>query len=721
MKLGKKKSFILLGYTEWNNLNKNNQLKLEKQQLYKIADAFFTASENDNINKKEEVLHSFGEKTLLHSLDIHGFDKLKIENYKCFTWIKADPTFEGLKQIIWEPKERIKIQDRNPNEPKTERIIISNIKYKLSTNEKTVNFNKDLNSIIGARGSGKSTLLKNMAYKIDSAQFLKKENNKLPYLLEDFSVSWLDGQKDDGSIKSPKNVFYVPQNYLSSIAYDDGEHIKDRDIFLTDLLKKNMKFAKAIQSFDDFSSKNKIKIEEFIQKILTANNNKKELEISFKKQGSKDEIKKEIVDKKEEVKKYKDIGNFTITEDKINKYSQAQTIIISSEKKQDILNQDKLILDLLKKNGANILISDNEFSMLSNERQELIKKELNSKNRENINTLIDEEIGKIITETDILKKAIEEQSKEIKELGEQIKKSKALEDITKEISTLQGTLEKIDEISIKLEKSKKDITDATNEIADAYIDFEIQQNNIYKTIKFDEKFFFLKIDITTRYNTQEIKNFIEKNINTRDSDPNIKIEKDINTLFGEDPQSPSKSTIKKVITGLINNLIKIKVDAGDLSAVLSQLLKNRHEIDYLNSVKNGDTCFKDMTGGQKAIALLELIFKFDDDKYPILIDQPEDDLDVSGVATDLVNFIKKEKQNRQIIIVTHNASLVVCADSEEVIRSSNKRITAGKYDFSYETGSIENPERREDIIEILEGGRDALKMRTRKLNFKYEI
>ena len=577
--------------------------------------------------------------------------------------------------------------------------------------------------IIGINGSGKSTLLKNMAHKIDPVQFLKKENNRLPYPLEEFSVSWLDGQKDSGVTKSPKNIFYIPQNYLSSIAYDDGEHIKDRDIFLTDLLKKNIKFAKAIQSFDDFSSKNKIKIEELIQKLLSASNNKKELEISSKKQGSKDEIKKEIVDKKEEVKKYKDSGNSTITEEEINKYSQAQTIIASSEKRHDILNQDKSILGLLKKNGTNILISDNEFSMLSSARQETIKRELNSKNRENLNNLIDEEIEKIIAEIDILKKTIKEKSEELKELGEQIKKSKALEDITKEISILQGTLEKIDEISIKLEKSKKDISDATNEIADTYIDFEIQQNGIYKTIKFDENFSFLKVDITTRYNTQQIKNFIEKNINTRDSDPTIKIEKDINILFSEDPQSPSKSTIKKVITGLIDNLIKIKVDAGDLSTVLSQLLKNRHEIDYLNSVKtkNGDTCFKDMTGGQKAIALLELIFKFDDDKYPILIDQPEDDLDVSGVATDLVNFIKKEKQNRQIIIVTHNASLVVCADSEEVIRSSNKRIKAGKYDFSYETGSIENPKRKEDIIEILEGGRDALKMRTRKLNFKYEI
>jgi hypothetical protein len=212
---------------------------------------------------------------------------------------------------------------------------------------------------------------------------------------------------------------------------------------------------------------------------------------------------------------------------------------------------------------------------------------------------------------------------------------------------------------------------------------------------------------------------VERNINTRDSDAKLKLEQDIKTLFSDAPQPLSKETVKKVISGIIDGHIKIKVEAGDTAGVLSQLLRNRYEIDYLNSVKtqNGE-CFKDMTGGQKAIALLELIFRFDDDKYPILIDQPEDDLDVGGVATDLVNFVRTEKLERQIIIVTHNASLVICADSEEVLASEIKRVSTGKHDFSYMTGAIENPERRNDIIRVLEGGSDALRKRMQKLNVK---
>lgn len=173
-----------------------------------------------------------------------------------------------------------------------------------------------------------------------------------------------------------------------------------------------------------------------------------------------------------------------------------------------------------------------------------------------------------------------------------------------------------------------------------------------------------------------------------------------------------------MIVGLIDGQIVPKVEVRDVSIVLAQLIKNRFEIDYLNSVKtkNGLTHFKDMTGGQKAIALLELIFRFDDEKYPILIDQPEDDLDVSGVANDLVDFILAEKQERQIIIVSHNASLVIYSDTENVIVSNGKVTPGNKLSFEYSTGAIENIDRREDIINVLEGGEPALKKRMKKLD-----
>ena len=286
------------------------------------------------------------------------------------------------------------------------------------------------------------------------------------------------------------------------------------------------------------------------------------------------------------------------------------------------------------------------------------------------------------------------------------------------MATLKKIIDTIKKLADNLEKAKKERSETIDALANAYGSFESQQTSIYKTIKFEEKFSFLTVEIVARYNTQQLKTFVERNINTRDSDQGIKSDEDIKELFGNTPKQMSVDIIKQLVVGLIDEKIIIKVEASDIGAVLAQLLKNRFEIDYLNSVKtiNGRTHFKDMTGGQKAIALLELIFRFDDEKYPILIDQPEDDLDVGGIASDLVNFVTSEKQDRQIVIVTHNASLVICADTENVIVSDIQSIGDNKYNFFYVTGAIENPDRRSNIIEVLEGGESALKKRMLKLN-----
>lgn len=67
--------------------------------------------------------------------------------------------------------------------------------------------------------------------------------------------------------------------------------------------------------------------------------------------------------------------------------------------------------------------------------------------------------------------------------------------------------------------------------------------------------------------------------------------------------------------------------------------------------------FEQMSPGKKALVLLELLINLEENKCPILIDQPEDDLDNRSIYYDLVQFIRKKKLGRQIIVVTHNAKI----------------------------------------------------------------
>ncbi len=640
------------------------------------------------------------------------------------TWIKANLTFEGLKQILWEPKDRVKIQERNPSNAKSGRIVIDRLGYKdPSGTEQEILLNRDLNSIIGIRGSGKSTLLKNIACTVDLVQFEEKDKVDRLYKLDSFKVIWGDGKEDGGTEESPKSVFYIPQNYLSLLAYDETGKAESRDEFLTNLLKKNVKFANAIRAYDDFVSDNKVKIEGLIEKLLKENDILSEAKVQFRKQGSRKEIEDEIKTKNEDIKKYKGTEGQALTEEGVKSYIQAKQAVTDSSKAISILEQDKGILSGLLESGADVYIANQEITRLSSQRQLTLRTELLKKGKESLSGLIKSEVGKIDAETQALNKIITDNQQILDKFGGKIKANKVLETLTKELSQLQQTLKTIDELEKTVAQATSGKEEALTGLVEAYGAFDTQQDVIFRTVEFTEDFKFLKIDIGTYYNTSDLKEFVLRNINTRDTDPNLKLDSDIAILFSESPIKLSSEVVRKIIENLVNGKIVIKKEAVDISQVVSQLLKDRYEVDFLNSVKTkeDEVLFKNMTGGQKAIAMLELVFSFDDEHYPILIDQPEDDLDVSGIATDLVNFIKVHKENRQIIVVSHNGSLVVCADTEEVLVSECKKLADNILDFSYNTGAIENPEIRDQIIKVLEGGKEALKQRARKLNFKHEI
>lgn len=141
-----------------------------------------------------------------------------------------------------------------------------------------------------------------------------------------------------------------------------------------------------------------------------------------------------------------------------------------------------------------------------------------------------------------------------------------------------------------------------------------------------------------------------------------------------------------------------------------------------------------MSPGKKALVLLELLINLENSKCPILIDQPEDDLDNRSIYGDLVKFIRQKKMDRQIIVVTHNANIVLGADTEEVIvaNQEGQDTRNAQYRFEYRSGAIENDSPVTDsngslvpgilnktgiqtqICDILEGGKTAFELRQHK-------
>jgi len=117
--------------------------------------------------------------------------------------------------------------------------------------------------------------------------------------------------------------------------------------------------------------------------------------------------------------------------------------------------------------------------------------------------------------------------------------------------------------------------------------------------------------------------------------------------------------------------------------------------------------------GQRGTVYLCLKLATSTFSTPIIYDQPEDDLDNQFIINELVDIFKSIKKFRQVIIVTHNANLVVNSDTEQVVIAQNIDEV-----LSYNSGSLENEDIIENVCTILEGGKYAFEQRKNRYKLK---
>jgi len=127
-----------------------------------------------------------------------------------------------------------------------------------------------------------------------------------------------------------------------------------------------------------------------------------------------------------------------------------------------------------------------------------------------------------------------------------------------------------------------------------------------------------------------------------------------------------------------------------------------------------------LSPGTRGIVLLLLYLSIDrTDDRPLIIDQPEENLDPKSVFDELVDRFRETRARRQVIIVTHNANLVVNTDADQVIIATAGPHRSGDLpEINYEDGGLENPEIRRQVCEILEGGQQAFTERARRLRVR---
>ena len=708
----------------------DSQLKAFRQSIYKFVDGIFSATPSDIkyfLGKKsncpvEVVAKECGSlKPCVHGSDAHKNEEIFEPDQQKYCWIKADTTFNGLKQILYEPEERVKISQTLPDY-KAEYYVIDKVEFiDEDFQDAPINFNENLTCIIGGKSTGKSILLHNLANAIDPLQVKEKEEKSSPInkTIQNISVTWKDGKKDES-----RKIVYIPQTYLNRLS-DAKESTTEIDRIIQDIVwidaEAKSTYTSMLQSIKDYKSTLNISILGLIEnhkEINSLREDKKEI-------GDQEGIKAQI----EKLSSRKEILSNELDLSKNDLDSYEKTVFeISTLKEQILLLQKDLafleeIDSLVEKRKLNYSFSNdiqNLIDITMNKAVEAadaiwksskhtiltnISNGLNEKeNRQNELFEIRDSLKSKIQDN----KVITEISNNIQQENDKLKNLKALEE--KEKILVEKENKYIDDISLCIEKFKNFHTGYA-ETVNSKPEFKSSNLEFFVGVPFKKEAFLNKISMLLNNRSTIFKE-------------TISIDEFTEAQYSQD-------FLKDIICKILNDQLQPK-KGNNKESVIRDICDDWFEIKY-NVQMDNDT-IDIMSPGKKALVLLKLLIDLADSKCPILIDQPEDDLDNRSVFKDLIPFIKKKKKDRQIIIVTHNANVVLGADAEEVIVANQKGSNAPnkKFKFEYRSGAIENnmPVYTDDgtieqgilnsqgiqqhICDILEGGESAFELRKNK-------
>jgi DNA repair ATPase RecN len=716
----KDKCFLLLGYKEWSNLEKNQQLKPLKDDLYSKVGAFLGSNYNNNDNN-QKWLNEFGNKKLLHSLDIHSFVDLDtfefdendnqkiIEKYHCNTWIKADPTFEGLKQILYEPEERVKIQETNPaldfeKTPFTEIQISENIEVFEDEQDNvifekcTLPLNNGLVSIIGGRGTGKSILIDYISAGL--GQDVKKKN----YTISDkITIKRQTSLKEDAAsfvLSDNPNVpfMYISQSEIKSIVERPQEFTKNirETIGVTDNYSISREYREKADRY----------INEYFGVI-------KILEID----GTSSPQKKENIDK--EVKRYKDfIASITSQENK-EKLEKYQSHIKNLEWKktfhENLKEQREIILKFENNTNVELQKINESIAKLSLVIPLLNNSETTDYILNNVIPAVENSISKTEEEINNTKNAFAGYSGDLVTLLSDVAKFQS------KVTELQGQKNIIEENEKKFETIKQiyfkelgtEIENRINtykqEIENKWLNFKNgnndyteEQKKLLSDILGEDN---LNVAVEINFDTEKMYQLLMQKLDGRSWNVE-KLEQKLNITN---------------LAGYINFIKQINeanTFSEQINPIRSYILdvffrKYNEFITHNIVVTSKDKNITKLSHGQQGTVYLRLKLAANLFSKTIIYDQPEDDLDNEFIMSDLVSIFKKIKKYRQVIIVSHNANLVVNADSEQIIIARNEDGV-----LKYISGSLENSEINKQICKILEGGERAFLSREKKYDFK---
>ncbi|EAS19571.1 putative ATPase involved in DNA repair [Flavobacteria bacterium BBFL7] len=698
-----------------------------RKTIYKISNAIFSTNSKDikyflgkrlddtegvtNEQKQEErelvLLERGSFKPCIVGSDAHKEDEL----FSRYTWIKSETSFDGLKQILFEPEYRVFLGANAPIPPP---IRINKISLDFPVDSKfenesfclsgknEINLSPNFTCIIGGRGAGKSTILNLIHEKLKpgenqffSTKKIRDANGNV--------LSIEDGVEIDNDADE-KYIEFLSQNEIEDFAQDTqkltnavyGRIIKRDELGLIRNKEEVLK-----QALIDYKKHiiNVRRIEtlktELEQKRKELGTNKKLVE-SF----SSDEYKRinaELKDKGQQLNKlitskeqYEQL--ISVLADIQSKYNQAEP------NNQYALEIDKIVTEIKSITDAT---GNSDFSS-SIANISTLEVELKAKKDELRQYLSD-------------KGLTEENLKDISNANIQINALESeIQNRTNTIIALQKEIDEFDE----------------SKAASASSDYKTEIETQIKSIS----------SILENLNNTSVKP-ISLNFDFDESAANEKVFTDFKNLFESQLAranykgdgilkeilfciSPKNITTKEALVDSLTNYTSSSNAKSFLIELFSvesnfnayRLLTKMTFFNYIDfkkvKVQYDGRPIEKSSFGQRCTAVLVILLLLGNN--PIIIDEPEAHLDSLLISNYLVEVIKDRKRSRQIVFATHNANFVVNGDAELIHILS---IDETNQSTLIKSTTIENEETRETLIG-LEGGFEAFKKRENKYQYR---
>jgi ABC-type dipeptide/oligopeptide/nickel transport system ATPase component/disulfide oxidoreductase YuzD len=669
----------------------------QKKDIAQNIDIFEMGREEDQKDYIDVVFKEIRTYPMIICSDNHNINDYSLKQ-NC--WIKADSTFEGLKQIIYEPTERVKIQNENPNfefdKPYFEKISIKD-DIKLFENEKVaflkkeISFNKNLVTIIGGRGTGKSLLVNYLAHIFNKNDKKFKDNKEFEVCYAKNNVKNADIATFNAKEKSQINFIFIEQSKLKTLTDEKtvGEEFKKllqlEDLQFDETLNKGIinliGEIKELKNWFDYETENSERIND-----KDFNEKKKENARQLLETITTKENEGKLQRYTENVNDIKNYENLLLELDKLKEkheeYSKELNVeILTLNDKLD--NDFKIEKINFNKQLQGIEKAKNHFKKLK-EKKEFenieIKKQFENEGYKG-------DLIELLNNAERYQREISEATKQLFLIG---KKEK----------TLQGKIELRNKLGKKLKQEHVRqaiiIEDSWNNILDnignknqkqimekilAGRGIQIKGKVTFDLVKFNTKL--------ENYLDKRVYKNLGKDLGILNLDSYYEF---INKELGDFIEGDKKDTTKRSLGELFFNLNERK-----------EYLYTNVEISY------NEKTLEKLSAGQKGTLYLLLQLATKAFSTPLIFDQPEDDLDNEFIIEELVDLFKELKKYRQIIIVTHNANLVVTADAEQVIVANNN-----DENITYFSGSLENHTIIESVCKILEGGKNAFEKRKKR-------